>query len=359
YIKFLSIVDLCSLLLSIPAGYAEQACTFSTYVAAFYHTHLGWNLVFMLRNISFFTIIWMSYDRLLAIWFNKKFMDVQKTRITISRLTVTCFWVMMSYVPIMYWGEVLNISDLLAPAARSRRDIWVGHPGYNFKPDTVLYRVYEVYFAIFLQILPAVVLLGLSVGLIIGLIKTHKPLEKKNLNAHMIKRKKRQYFSTVALLLINLTYVLCSVPYLILMIDHVTPPSECYGTAEKEIWIGSMNSLMVVWSAFNVTFFIFLNKDYMKEAKSVVTLGMRPNRESFRSNRSSTRTSRVSIDLSPESKAKRQSLSSNNSRRPSPTFPTSPDFAMGMKCKKESVTFAPTTKTLITCAYVDDATYIV
>ncbi|CAL4150699.1 unnamed protein product, partial [Meganyctiphanes norvegica] len=246
YVQAIAMVDLASSIFSIPA-ILGQGCLFNSYSFAVYYAYIGWNVVSTLRVISLYLTVWISFDRVLAIWYNAKFYRAQQNKRIIPKLVFAFVFPILYFIPMMCSGNVTAYPEG-----------WYSQPGYSFSLNKTWYKVYKSLLVVLAQAIPGSFLVGLSVAIAVGLLKRKIEFEKTKQN--------RKFYLSITVLLINISYVVCTLPYSILAIFFINKrEGRCYSEAHIEAWLSVGISIFMLWHAFNTSIIFVFNKDYQKE----------------------------------------------------------------------------------------------
>ncbi|CAL4124718.1 unnamed protein product, partial [Meganyctiphanes norvegica] len=106
YIRLLASTDLIGYLAFIPCIVQPSFCVFESYSLAFYNAHFGLMFVSFTRSLSFFIIIWISYDRCLAVWKPGRYKSVNTPKVLRIRAIGTFIFCLFGYAPLMAMGEL-------------------------------------------------------------------------------------------------------------------------------------------------------------------------------------------------------------------------------------------------------------
>ncbi|CAL4157931.1 unnamed protein product, partial [Meganyctiphanes norvegica] len=257
YVKFGALVDVISFLIMIPI-IKSHLCSPDSYSMAFYKTYLGWTLVSYLRHLSYFSLLWISYDRFLAIWFNQKFKETQNSTVVHRRLVATTLFALVIFLPGIVIGEVKCAAGLTDGTVYTEAQ-WLSIPGYKRRIDQLWFKMYRMTIALSMEGIPSLIQLALSIGLIVGLIRKGRNIK----SAGKRRRKSKLYVQTAVILCLNATYILVSVPHTILTAISFSG-NKCHASPRKEVWLMSLNVLTTMWYCVNVTSYAML-RDYRRE----------------------------------------------------------------------------------------------
>ncbi|CAL4166360.1 unnamed protein product, partial [Meganyctiphanes norvegica] len=251
YITLLVTLDLLSFVFHIPRIFSH--CPISNYYFAVYMTKVNWVFILFLRTISIYLLVFISYDRFLAIWINEKFQDIRDNDPFKKRMIIIFTWCFISIIPTVSMGQIRRQKD-------SEEDKWMSIPALKVKPDNIWGEIYGVYSGTFFVGLPVVLIIGLTAGLVLGIF-----LNKfSDFNEE---RRRTQLKKVSSVLALNTSFGLLFTPYSALLLHYNTPIDVCYRSFKYESLLFGLYCLVLLWSIFNGIIFVLLNKEYRDELK--------------------------------------------------------------------------------------------
>ncbi|CAL4247920.1 unnamed protein product, partial [Meganyctiphanes norvegica] len=243
YLKLLIILDLLTAVSTIPASFAMGNTLCNSYAMAFYQAHFGMYLVNLFRFSCLYVWIWVSFDRFMAIWFLERFQSIRNNKgLQDRRLLITGIWILAWMLPVLSLGEVKRVGT---------KNCWVGDADHT----VVLSTEHTLLFDLALQYIPYGVLILLSIGLAAGVVK------KRLLNNMGCQSKRSEFYKTLAILILNLLYVLC---YCLVWMMPVSSFMDIV-----ILWT-TQQSAFLVWSMINTLIIFFFHKDYHDELMSIL-----------------------------------------------------------------------------------------
>ncbi|CAL4217594.1 unnamed protein product, partial [Meganyctiphanes norvegica] len=105
YIQLMAILDLLSSIAYLPFVFDNELCLYSSYYYAFYFTHFGLMVADCLRTFSSYVLLFLTYDRFLAIWFPDRFKVIKQKGIS-KRMFIVGPLLAVSFIPVMCMGHV-------------------------------------------------------------------------------------------------------------------------------------------------------------------------------------------------------------------------------------------------------------
>ncbi|CAL4174616.1 unnamed protein product [Meganyctiphanes norvegica] len=257
YLRFLAVVDLTGIAMCIPTTPLKLTCTFQSYSKALYYTYFGWMPITVVRNIGLCTVVWMSYDRFIAIWFPHRFTEMKKPSVIISKQIVTVILNIVISMPIYISSKIVCIYT-------ENEVYWLSEAAYKFNRDDWL-KSYTYFYCICIAVMQFT-LLVFSIGLLLGIIKK-KIINQSEENRNM------QILQTVILLIMNSGYIASTFAYNFILLNKYNPEeNQCVATASQESQMAWVNSIALFWSAFDISLYLLFIGDYRNVLKSVLLI---------------------------------------------------------------------------------------
>ena len=269
YIKLLATLDICYSLAIIPYMINTFTfCTFQNFTFALYHTYFAQPIAFYFRHISLYVLLNLSIDRFLAIWFRKIFQKIKCWNT--KRFAILVIWITLSIIPHILLGDISYLGNSQWVVIRGFQNTI--HPWYN---------MYKFYSIICFGILPSILLISLSIGLIIGIFKKIIVNPARNNSSLYVSRKRSFSFGrnktadrhinlTIGVLAFNMFYVLTCVAPLAYYNMIKTENAHCYNNLRKENIKSVALFFLLFWVDFNLILFMSINRQYRKEFKRVL-----------------------------------------------------------------------------------------
>ena len=258
YIKILSILDIFFALSIMPEMFDTEYCIYDDYADAVYFSFVGDVFLYYFRHLSTFVLLSLSFDRFLAIWYSGIFQKIKSY--TTTRLVIIWVWITVSMIPHILLGNVSHYAN----------DHWLTIRGSeNTKSPWA--KVYKIYIMIAFGVLPSILLISLTIGMLLG-------IKKKIINSPVIRNmsperqslsgRNRQLSLTVAVLVYNVLYVATISPYLVNWVNVVE--TGCRSNVAEENRKSIAFCILMSWVIFNLLVFFLINKDYRNELKLII-----------------------------------------------------------------------------------------
>ncbi|XP_042237480.1 uncharacterized protein LOC121876452 isoform X2 [Homarus americanus] len=264
YYMLLLGTDVAVLLVSLSRVITVNGCRLYSYGVAFYFAHFFFSIFSMFQSFTLFIILWISYDRYLALWNFKRFQEVQSRRVFRIRLCFTIVVCVCSHLKHLLTGEVMcstdgaggsevlgnagvsvNYSDhqdskeFLEPTCENGS--WIlkdeVHNLDRNNPWEVLPWVARGLASLIIPIILVVVFNG---GIVAGLIQ-----RRLNNSAATPRTRGRAYSSIYITLAISTTFFVCTMPITIYIVFYAET-EDCRGTYSVEVFRAVANLLMVI-----------------------------------------------------------------------------------------------------------------
>ncbi|CAL4074379.1 unnamed protein product, partial [Meganyctiphanes norvegica] len=110
YYNAMSVVELVTATMYLPLFINSESCVFNNYALAFYNTYFGLTSINCNRTIGVYILVFLSYDRFLAVQPSLKFQQVRNSTIARTRLIIMVVFVVLCYIPVICLGEVIPLS---------------------------------------------------------------------------------------------------------------------------------------------------------------------------------------------------------------------------------------------------------
>ncbi|CAL4250529.1 unnamed protein product [Meganyctiphanes norvegica] len=257
YLKFAFSIDLFGNILTIPTV-AIEGCTYSSYAEAVYYAHFGWSAITTLRILTHYTLMWISYDRFLAVWYPNRYKKINTAIIVKKRLIIMTILISILYIPFDSMAEVRCIKG--SPEG-SGCTVWLSMPVYKVMSNEEKYTLFKpikVICALVFSVIPGLLIVFFSVALGYGLVKKEK-------STKMSRTIETNYYRIITVLVLNISCLMISSPLQLLYSNYILGSSHCYMGFGMEAAIALLNSLLSLWSAVNGLVVIYINKDYLNE----------------------------------------------------------------------------------------------
>ena len=251
------VTDLLGHLFSIPAIIFDR-CIFVSHNQAFYNAYFGWTTVVFFRGITHHIMMFISYDRFLAVWFYKKFNTVTLPHVIKYRLLIMIFVLLSIYITFdCIFSKVICIENCIGHTNETR---YLSIPGYKGEINS-MFRELSLFVCSFMfSAIPSFGSAYFSVALIYALLmKKNKSSVKKN------------YSQIITVIVLNISYMCVSTPLLFIYVKYSLNEFSCYADIKTEISLAFLNTMTSIWSSANGLIIVMFNKDYRDEIISVFT----------------------------------------------------------------------------------------
>lgn len=252
-----------ALVVAINLAVTFAGCHIHSYSAALYIVHPLFTTFYVLQSFSHFTIVWLSYDRFLAVWFYHYYRQTQQPIVKRHRIIFTgLFCIVINLrqlveVSVVCFNkgviEVANNTNCKEGSLYINDVVQEKGPGMVWQDGLVAVRI------VLLMIVPAVLVLVFSSGIVLGLVR-HR-LQNIAATAHSRDQ---------ALSAIYITLIL-SFTFIIMIVGGVTFVSvysmRCHGSSfTKEVFRTALYFSVVGEHAIHI-FFLAINQIFRDELK--------------------------------------------------------------------------------------------
>ena len=255
YIKLMSITEICYAITLIPTLIDTEFCIYNSYIFAFYQTFFVQPIPYYFRYISNSLLLNLSFDRFMVIWFPHRFKTLK--RFTNIRLLFIWILVTLSIIPHFLLGKV---------QLDEKETKWISIRGYK-NIDNPWLKPYKLYIIISFVIIPSILIIFLSIGMIIGICEKIFKSRIKNSIMNYTEQKKRQKSYTLAVLASNIFYVGCMIPFAFLVGTYKLENGRCFSNSNQETIKSIAFCFLMAWVILNQLLFFIIHRDYQKPLK--------------------------------------------------------------------------------------------
>ena len=235
YIQCMIVVDILMVMAYIPQVFFAETCTFKDYMVAYFKAHFRSSTIYYTKFLTIYILVSVSCDRFIAVWLT---MSYKRLTAQVGRtLAILGIYITISAIPNIFLGEVTG-----------REEQWRGVSAFR-NTQNKWARIYKMYIIASMCVIPLMVLVFCSVGLLVGIV-TKIP-----------KNKSRNLQSISAILIINSLYMLGTMSYGVVHLTTSLKDGVCYLDAEREIVLLLLEALIMAWSIVNIIIFFAMSKD--------------------------------------------------------------------------------------------------
>lgn len=138
--------DLLVCLFYIPVITTITGCVFHSYGEAFYYAHFCWTLVGVCQSFGVYVILWLSFDRFLAVWMYKEYPKIQQQpNVKRNRLLVTAAACVIFHLVYMVQAEVI------CEDKDCEEGPWISVSGYQYQFHETWHKVFSVFYGLFIR----------------------------------------------------------------------------------------------------------------------------------------------------------------------------------------------------------------
>ncbi|XP_069955307.1 probable G-protein coupled receptor B0563.6 [Cherax quadricarinatus] len=271
YYLMLISCDLLILVISIPTAITVNGCRLFSYSVAVYFAHIFFTFFYIIQTFTLYVILWISYDRFLALWFFKRFHEVQGRRVLRSRVLLT-----MSLCILMHMKHLFDVQFMCVKSSEivKEPDEWCEGGVWIIKDDlhslsrkNVWTHLWWVLRGLVVLVVPIILVLVFNVGIVVGLV--HRRLH----NTAATTRTRGQAYSSIYIsLAISATFVLCTVPITVHATFYAENIVNCTGPYSEEVFRAVANLLLIGEHLTHFLFFSF-NETFRSELKTYLMAG--------------------------------------------------------------------------------------
>ncbi|XP_069156306.1 probable G-protein coupled receptor B0563.6 isoform X2 [Procambarus clarkii] len=272
YFLLLAVLDLLVCVFYIPVITTITGCTFSSYVEAYYFSHLGWTLVGISQALGTYTMLWLSLDRFIAVWMCNLYPRIQSNpNIFRNRIVLTFIVCIFVHLPYIIDAKV-DCSSSTKTDSTCVNGTWIIKTGYQNHFNEAWHKVYRTFYGLFIRFVPASLLVVFNVGLVIGVARgrVNFPTTAEG------SRRAGERTLVITVISITASYILLTLPIIIYVMNYAKHHSDrCYGNHPKEVLRAIGNSFQILEHTIHIIFFLGLNHGFREELKILLYLAKR------------------------------------------------------------------------------------
>ncbi|XP_050687056.1 uncharacterized protein LOC126980826 [Eriocheir sinensis] len=273
YFIALASSDLLVCIFHIPVITTITGCTFSSYAEALYFTHFGWTLVGVCQTFGLYVIVWLSFDRFVAVWMYEVYPKIQQQpNVKRNRLLVTAVACVIFHLVYMVQAEVRCDSPVDGDEA-CEYGHWAVVSGYQYMFYSTWHKVYSVFYGLLIRWVPNCLLIFFNTSLVVGVMqgRVNLPAGSQTPGGS---GERNLIIITIA---ITISYALFTLPIMIYITGYAGPePDRCSAYHPKEVLRAVGNSLQLFEHVIHIAFYIGLNRPFRNELKYLLRLEERP-----------------------------------------------------------------------------------
>ncbi|XP_066973094.1 uncharacterized protein [Macrobrachium rosenbergii] len=264
YFLALAWSDLIVCLMNIPIAITTNGCDIRSYAAAVYYGHFGWSTIEVSQTISFYTLLFLSYDRFLAVYFYQKFKQQNYGKILRLRYVITVIADIV--IHLFYFFNVRIWCKDERQLEHCESGLFLILDSYRFNYRTSWHTVYFLFHELIIRWIPGLLLVIFNASLVaaIAIGRLSNPV-----SSHRTK-KRTEFRLTITLIGITCSFVVCTFPntiYSIWFAAHID--EKCYGN--HEVFRAVSNNLQLLEHVLHIAFLSMLNPSFRSELMNFLT----------------------------------------------------------------------------------------
>lgn len=270
YFMVLLTLDIIILLTSVSTIITVNGCHHHSYASALYFAHLFFTIFYMLQTFSHYVIVWVSYDRLLALWCLQYFKKTQHPRVIKIRMIVTGLCCVAVNLRHLINVEVeCEWNEAVVEAANHSEDCeggkWIIKDSLHVTGKRDVWQsVIKMVRGLLVIVIPVLLVLVFNMGIVIGLVR------RRLFNtAATIRTRDQAYSSIYITLAISFTALVTAMPTIIHAYFFAPNIRNCHGPFNEEVLRASACLLLL---GEHLTHFLILaiNQIFRVEVKKLL-----------------------------------------------------------------------------------------
>lgn len=260
YFLLLASADLVIFVVSVATVVTLNGCELFSYAFALYFAHFFFTLFYIVQTFSMYVILWISYDRFLAVWDFKRFHEIQKPGVLRVRLVGTLLVCVLIHMKHLFEVEINCVDEanqvVAAPGpcggGGDGDGVWVINDGLHFLYRKALWRqVFWVVRGLLVLVIPIVLVVVFNGGIVVALV-----CRRASSTAASVRTRGRDLSRIYTILAIAATFIACTVPSLVHATFYAENIVRCHGPYGEEVLRAVANLLLLVE---HVTHFVILS----------------------------------------------------------------------------------------------------
>ncbi|XP_064096884.1 uncharacterized protein LOC135208526 [Macrobrachium nipponense] len=264
YFLALAWSDLVVCLMNIPIAVTTNGCDIRSYGEAVYFGHFGWSTIEVSQTVSFYTLLFLSYDRFLAVYFYQKFKQQNYAKILRQRYVITIIADIVIHLFYFFNVRIWCKDEMQVDHCESGR--FLIEDSYRFNDHTVWREVYFIFHELIIRWIPGLLLVIFNASLVaaIAIGRLSNPT-----SSHRSK-KRDEFRLTITLIGITCSFIICTFPNTIYSIWFAANIKEkCYG--DHEVFRAVSNNLQLLEHVLHIVFLSMLNPSFRNELAHFLT----------------------------------------------------------------------------------------
>ena len=248
------------LLVAINVSLTFNGCYIHSYDVGRYVVHPFFTAFYVLQSFSHYTIVWLSYDRFLAVWFCHYYKQTTQPLVKRLRLIFTglfCTVINLRHLLEVRVGCLTNgVMETVVNDTECEQGSWFVEDIVQVKDRMVWEDGMVTTRIVLLMIVPAVLVLVFSFGIVVGMVR-HR-LQNKAITTHT----RDQAFTAIYItLFLSFSFIIMIVTGIIFVSFYTM---RCNGTLAQEAFLIIFYFLVLGEHVIHI-FFIAINRIFRDE----------------------------------------------------------------------------------------------
>ena len=249
-------------LLEIPIALTSNGCTISSLISAIYQAYFGWTIIDFFDTFSIYAMLFLSYDRFLAVWFPHYFKFKDKVKEFKWRAILT---VIFNVIFLLFFFINVQCSKDLTIIQCHYSNSSVILDAHRANADQTWHKAYLVCHEVLDRWIPKILMGGFNVSLIVAITRGRL----RNPASSNSGSRPNEFQLTITLICLICTFFLCTIPISVWIIVFNKPSKhKCYCKHELLRAIG--NILHLFEKSLTIIFLTLLNSGFKQELKKLL-----------------------------------------------------------------------------------------
>lgn len=263
-------LDVAVLLASVTTILTLNGCYLHSYTATLYFAHPFFTIYYTLQIFSHYVIVWVCYDRFLAVWYFHRFLQTQQPRIIWLRMIFTGLFCVAIHLRHLLDVEVVCVSDAGVVEATNytgncEGGSWVILSSKHRTKTVDVWRyVWLAARGVLGMVLPMVLVVIFNSGIVVGIVR------RRLHNIAATTRTRDQAYSTIYITLgFSISFVIAVMTSTVYLSLYSKNMKHCHGSFSEEAFRGASHFLLRLDHIIHIVF-LAINQTFREELRTLL-----------------------------------------------------------------------------------------
>ncbi|XP_068223199.1 probable G-protein coupled receptor B0563.6 isoform X2 [Palaemon carinicauda] len=261
YFLIQAVADLLVCVMSIPIAISSNGCFIDSYSTAIYYGYFGWSVLEILQPLSFYTLLFLAFDRFLAVWNVQYFRNHKKDKILMYRMAILLTIDILLHIFFFINVKISCLDENENPPCKPHQ--YVIQDAVRLNSTEIWHPVFFHFHEFLVRWLPGFSLIVFNIGLIIAIGRG----KLNNSDVSNSDSKKMELSLTLTLIAMIFSTIIFIFPQAVYMTQFgELHPGKCYG--DYELFRATTNVLQLLEHITLIVFLTMLNPNFRKELRN-------------------------------------------------------------------------------------------